>query len=273
MNNHNTTQIKSAIEQVCAARNITCLHAIESGSRAWGFASPDSDYDVRLLYCHELEWYLSLFDNKDTFEFIEEDLLSVPFDIGGWDIKKALTLVYKSNAVIFEWLHSPIVYQQQSELIDKLKVISLDYFKPITIFHHYQGMANTAIIGLDLRTPTKLKKVFYLLRSLLAAKWVITHATPPPVIMTQMFELIDQQTQDEVLQLIALKSSCAESHTLLLSPLLQNAIAQLRLDIESPTFEPLVKPDASALNNLFRQVVFDNQKIDANYNESNDSGN
>lgn len=250
-----TMQIKHAIEQVCHARDITCLHAIESGSRAWGFASPDSDYDVRLIYCHKTDWYLSLFEGKNTFEFIEEDLLTVPFDIGGWDIKKALQLIYKSNAVIFEWLHSPIVYQQESELIDRLKVISLDYFKPITIFHHYQGMAKTATATLDLTAPVKLKKVFYLLRALLAAKWVITHATPPPVIMAQMFELIDHATQVEILQLIEIKSNYNESHTLPLSPLLQDAIAQLWIDIDQPVFTEKPKADATALNNFFRQVL------------------
>ena len=251
-----TTHIKHAIEQVCHARDITCLHAIESGSRAWGFASPDSDYDVRLIYCHKIDWYLSLFDGKDTFEFIEEDLLTVPFDIGGWDIKKALQLIYKSNAVIFEWLHSPIVYQQQSELIDRLKVISLDYFKPITIFHHYQGMAKTATATLDLTAPVKLKKVFYLLRALLAAKWVITHATPPPVIMAQMFELIDHATQVEILQLIEVKSGCNESHTLQLSPLLQAAIATLWLSIDNPIFEKKSKADATSLDEFYRQALY-----------------
>ena len=211
---------------------------------------------MRLLYCHKLDWYLSLFDAKDTFEFIEEDLLIVPFDIGGWDIKKALTLIYKSNAVIFEWLHSPIVYQQQTELIAKLKVISLDYFKPITIFHHYLGMANTASATLDLTAPIKLKKLFYLLRALLAAQWVVTYATPPPVLMSQMFELIDAETQAAILALIEIKSGCNESHTLLVPALLRSAIAELWLAIEQPSFIDKPKADAGPLNEFFRQVLY-----------------
>ncbi len=256
MSNNDTAQIIQAINQVCDAGEITCLHAIESGSRAWGFASPDSDYDVRLLYCHKLDWYLSLFDNKDTFEFIEEDLLTVPFDIGGWDIKKALTLIYKSNAVIFEWLHSPIIYQQHSELIANLKTISLAYFQPISAFYHYRGMATTASATLDLSAPIKLKKLFYLLRALLAAKWVITQATPPPVVMTQMFELVDHDTQLAILQLIEIKSGCNESHTLSLSPLLQSAIAKLWLDIDQPAFIDKPKADAMLLNEFFQQVLY-----------------
>ena len=183
-------------------------------------------------------------------------MLSVPFDIGGWDLKKALTLIYKSNAVIFEWLHSPIVYQQRSKLMDNLKAISLDYFKPITIFHHYQGMAKTASIGLDLTAPIKLKKLFYLLRALLAAKWVITHETPPPVVMSEMFKLINYETQTAIIQLIALKSDCDERYTLQASPLLQNTIAQLWLDIGQPVFIEKPKADATALNEFFRQVLY-----------------
>ena len=128
MQHNDTDHIIHTIQAVCQTQHITCLHAIESGSRAWGFASPDSDYDVRLLYCQAPDQYVSLFDGKDTFEFIQNDLLDVPFDIGGWDIKKALQLLYKSNAVIFEWLHSPIVYEQQTDMMTELQALSTDYF-------------------------------------------------------------------------------------------------------------------------------------------------
>lgn len=248
--------ITQTIEQVCVEQQITCLHAIESGSRAWGFASPDSDYDVRLLYCHAPEWYLSLFAGKDTFEFIQNDLLTVPFDIGGWDIKKALQLIYKSNAVIFEWLHSPIVYRQQTEAMKTLKNISSAYFQPIAVLHHYRGMAKTASAGLDLNTPVKIKKLFYLLRALLAANWIITQQTPPPVVMAEMFELINLEAKREITQLIELKSHCDEGYKLSVSPLLIQTIDGLWQTIESAEFTPLDTPNADSLNEFFRQVVF-----------------
>lgn len=253
--NDDTTLIKSAIHQVCASKQITCIHAIESGSRAWGFASPDSDYDVRLLYVRKPESYLRLFEGKDTFEFIQDDLLEVPFDIGGWDIKKALTLLYKSNAVIFEWLHSPIIYQQLDVIIE-LQTLSMDYFQPIAAYHHYRGMANTANAGLDLSKPIKLKKVFYLLRALLAAKWIVSFASPPPVVMTQMFELLDNDSQTEILQLIKLKSSCDESYIQPLSSVMQTTIAALWASIDNPEFTSHHKSSVEPLNEFYRQVVF-----------------
>lgn len=255
MQNNDTDHIIQAIQQVCQTRHITCLHAIESGSRAWGFASPDSDYDVRLLYCQPSDWYLSLFEGKDTFEFIQNDLLSVPFDIGGWDIKKALQLLYKSNAVVFEWLHSPIVYEQKTDLMAHLQALSIDYFQPITVFHHYLGMAKNASRGLDLNAPVRLKKVFYLLRALLAAKWILTMHTPPPVIMMQMLELVDQKVQTEILTLIDIKRTQNESYIHQLSPIMISAIALLRASIDNPTFAPTMASDIAPLNAFYRSVV------------------
>ncbi len=257
---NNSTVIKQTIDQVCIAKKITCLQAIESGSCAWGFASPDSDYDVRLLYARPPKWYLRLFEDKDTFEFIQNDLLDVPFDIGGWDIKKALQLIYKSNAVVFEWLRSPIVYQQQDIMLE-LQTLSVDYFQPIAAYHHYRGMAKTASADLDLTAPIKLKKFFYLLRALLSAKWIIAFASPPPVIMSQMFELIDHDSQVQILELIKIKSSCNESHIQPLSVLMQNTISELWQSIDNPEFTRQKKPSVEPLNELYRRIIFDQQLI------------
>ena len=256
INHSDAKQINQAIDSVCRSRQITCLYAIESGSRAWGFASPDSDYDVRLLYASTPEYYLRLFESKDTFEFIENDLLDVPFDIGGWDIKKALQLIYKSNAVIFEWLHSPIVYQHK-DIVIELQALSINYFQPIAAYHHYRGMAKTASTDVDLTAPVKLKKFFYLLRSLLAAKWIITFASPPPVIMSQMFELISAESQKEILELIEMKSDHNESHIQLLPVHLQKIISELWINIDNPKFTERKKPNVEPLNKLYQRIIFD----------------
>ena len=255
MQNNDTDHIIHTIQEVCQTEGITCLHAIESGSRAWGFASPDSDYDVRLLYCQAPDQYLSLFDGKDTFEFIQNDLLAVPFDIGGWDIKKALQLLYKSNAVIFEWLYSPIVYEQQTDMMTELQALSIDYFQPITVFHHYRGMAKNASRDLNLHQPIRLKKLFYLLRALLAAKWILKTATPPPVVMTDMLELVDQEVQAEILALIDVKLMQDESYIHKLSPLMISTIATLWDSIDNPSFATSTPSNSTPLNDFYRQVV------------------
>ncbi len=100
-------RVRTALAQVEAERNVRVLFACESGSRAWGFASRDSDYDVRFLYVHQRDWYLSVEDRRDVIEQpIAEDL-----DVSGWELRKALRLLRKSNPPLLEWLKSPVVYR------------------------------------------------------------------------------------------------------------------------------------------------------------------
>ena len=61
--------ILSKIREIEEKENIKVIHAIESGSRAWGFASPDSDYDVRFIYVRNKNFYLSLRENKDFIDW------------------------------------------------------------------------------------------------------------------------------------------------------------------------------------------------------------
>lgn len=100
------SEIMNKLESIEQEHGIKILYAVESGSRGWGFASQDSDYDVRFLYIHPTDWYLSIEERKDHIEYPINDLL----DINGWDIKKAFLLFKKSNPPLLEWLSSPIVY-------------------------------------------------------------------------------------------------------------------------------------------------------------------
>ena len=115
------TKILEKLKAIEREKNIEILFAVESGSRAWGFASPDSDYDIRFVYKHKKDWYLNLWETKDTIEFMtEEDL-----DGSGWDIRKALKLLAKSNASFTGWLFSPIVYRAESSFLEEIPVQSL----------------------------------------------------------------------------------------------------------------------------------------------------
>lgn len=100
--------------------NIRILWAVESGSRAWGFPSPDSDYDVRFVYVRPLEWYLSLNPGRDVVELPIVDEL----DVAGWDLRKALRLLVKANPALLEWLSSPIVYRATAE-VEGLRTLAL----------------------------------------------------------------------------------------------------------------------------------------------------
>jgi len=97
------TAIERHLRSVHDEHHADVLLAIESGSRAWGFPSPDSDYDCRFIYARRTQDYLSLFPARDVIEEPFDRVL----DIGGWDLAKALRLLLKGNAVVVEWLMSP----------------------------------------------------------------------------------------------------------------------------------------------------------------------
>lgn len=252
----NSIQITAIVHQVCTEQHITPLHAIESGSRAWGFASPDSDYDVRLIYRHEPDWYLRLYAGKDTFEFIQNDLFEVPFDIGGWDVRKALQLLYKSNAVIFEWLNSPIVYHSDDKFLYAVKAVQNEFFDPKAIFYHYQGMAKNASSEIELDKPIKLKKWFYLLRALLASIWTIDNACPPPVDFHLMLPLVSETERQEILALIAVKETQDENYRLQLSKSLQDLTVKLWQRCDNPVFPDKKQGDVALLDTIFKTTVF-----------------
>lgn len=125
--------IAQLVEALCEAKNIRCLLAVEAGSLAWGLASPSPDPIVRVLYHHEPSWSLQLFDDKEAFELDCSDQPALSMSVGGYDIKQALRLIYQSNAEVFEWLRSPIIYKQQSVFMIELKQISRPYFQPIFV--------------------------------------------------------------------------------------------------------------------------------------------
>ena len=109
-------KIQTQLRRIEEEENIKILLAVESGSRAWGFASPDSDYDVRFIYIRRMEDYLKLEKVRDVIELPMDDVL----DMNGWDLQKTLRLLYKSNPTLFEWFSSPIVYQE-TEFADKFR--------------------------------------------------------------------------------------------------------------------------------------------------------
>lgn len=249
-------QITHTLHATCHAHAIKPLHSIESGSRAWGFASFDSDFDVRLIYHHTPDWYLQIYDDKDTFEFINHELFDVPFDIGGWDIKKTLIHTHKSNAVIFEWLNSPIIYHSDDEFIKDIKHIQSDFFNPQAVYHHYQGIAKKANGELDISRPIKLKKWCYLIRALLASLWIKEHQTMPPVCMNEMFGLLNPDNIDELNHIIHLKQSHDEKYLYQL-PLSMKIFTQHLWQItQNLNFDKKQKGDAGVLNELFRKIVF-----------------
>ena len=134
------TKILEALRRIEEEEGVRIIYACESGSRAWGFASEDSDYDVRFIYVRPMDWYLSVDDRKDIVEVPVDDNL----DINGWDLRKSLSLLRKSNSVILEWLASPVRYRTHDSYVPLLTELSQRAFLPQSSCRHYLGMARAA---------------------------------------------------------------------------------------------------------------------------------
>lgn len=187
--------------------DVRILYACESGSRAWGFASPDSDYDVRFVYVHKADYYLSIDDLRDVIEVPINDLL----DINGWELRKALRLFRKSNAPIYEWLQSPIVYSADRTFVSEMKALIPTYFSPRAGMHHYISMAKGVFESELCGEMVKLKRYFYALRPVLAAKWIADIKSVPPMDFKSLSVLMPEQISTLVDELLAIKVKVDES--------------------------------------------------------------
>jgi predicted nucleotidyltransferase len=198
----------AALEQ---QHQVKVLFACESGSRGWGFASPDSDYDVRFIYVNRLPWYLTVEPGRDVIE----QPISGELDISGWDLRKALQLLRQSNPTLLEWLRSPIVYQQEADWVARLRTLADEGFSPVRGYHHYVSMAKRNLREHLYGELVRYKKYLYVLRPLLAARWIREGRGVPPMRFAELASqtLTGRPVLDEVNALLAVKMRAGESAT------------------------------------------------------------
>ncbi|MGE8409017.1 MAG: DNA polymerase beta superfamily protein [Pseudomonas sp.] len=189
-------------------QNVRVLYACESGSRAWGFASPDSDYDVRFVYVHEPDWYLRVEEPRDVLEFpLSDDL-----DLCGWELRKALRLLRKSNPTLLEWLDSPLVYRQNQAFSQRLRELALEFASPAAVRAHYLAMARKNYRAYLQGHEVRYKKYFYALRPLLAVRWMDQGLGMPPMVFEDLLAatLDDPAPRAEIDELLHLKRQAGE---------------------------------------------------------------
>lgn len=241
-------ELKNIEEQ----ENVKIIMAIESGSRAWGFASPDSDYDVRFIYIRKPEDYLKLEGARDVIEWKLDEVL----DINGWDLKKALQLLHKSNPAVFEWCASPIVYYQTEEF-EELKKILPAFFSEKKSLFHYWHMAETHYREYLKGEEVRLKKYFYALRPLLAAKWIMDKHTAPPMLFDELVAAeLEPELLPDVERLLEMKKNLPEMergakvHSL--NDYIERALPEIKnfAEAQADTYSPW-----DALNAMFLRMV------------------
>lgn len=198
--------ISDQLQRLEREENVRILYACESGSRAWGFPSQDSDYDVRFVYVREPDWYLSIYDKRDVIERPISDQL----DISGWDLRKALNLYRKSNPPLLEWLQSPIQYAERYTVAEQLRAISPLTFSPKSCMYHYLNMARGNYRTYLQGDRVKIKKYFYVLRPVLACEWIERYGDMPPMAFDALADRLlprDGELWRAVQQLLARKKA------------------------------------------------------------------
>ncbi|GAA0188982.1 nucleotidyltransferase domain-containing protein [Fulvivirga kasyanovii] len=246
------TLIKQKLKAIEKQKGVKVLYACESGSRAWGFPSPDSDYDVRFIYAHDLDWSLSIRKRKDTIDLPVNDLL----DIGGWEVGKALKLLWKSNGPFLEWMQSPIVYHADDSFTSMIKELCPYYFSPIALMHHYQSMAKKYYEACQGQKEVKLKRYFYALRAAMAGKWIREKGSMSPIQLTKMLVLADEPVCRRIYELIDVKSCQSEGYVHPAEPLLNDFLAQTIQDNDLIAASlPSARGDFEKLDRFYRAVV------------------
>ncbi|WP_177766370.1 DNA polymerase beta superfamily protein [Flavobacterium sp. I3-2] len=233
------TIIQNKIKELESEHHIKILFALESGSRAWGFSSTDSDYDVRFIYVRPLNEYLKIDSAEDFFDFpINNEL-----DLNGWDLKKFFKLLYASNATTFEWMQSPIFYQKETFFYYVISDLLPKFYCQQTLMHHYLGLVKKRLDTLNAE-EIKLKNLFYILRSLLSAKYCSVKNVYPPMEFKDLIFLIDdEKISMEIEKLRLIKAEVTESYITSISNELFLYITSL--------FEDLSKIDKTKTKGLF----------------------
>jgi predicted nucleotidyltransferase len=205
-----TDAIHLAIADIEAKHDVRVLFAAESGSRAWGFASPDSDYDVRFIYVHRPDWYVGIGEPRDVIEA----MLPGDLDLSGWDLRKTLRLFLRCNLALNEWLGSPIVYAERGDLARQMRDLLPAAFRAPAGYHHYLSMAQGVFNDHLANDPVRLKKVFYVLRPLLACRWIAAAGTQPPTEFDQLVaaEWVNADEREMIARLLVAKADASEAH-------------------------------------------------------------
>lgn len=242
--------IRAKLKEIEQRENVRILWAAESGSRAWGFASPDSDYDVRFIYVRPREDYLKLERTRDVIELPDDGVL----DINGWDLDKTLRLLYKSNPTLFEWMNSPILYWDR-ELEERFRPLMAEYFSPQRGLYHYLSMAEGNFKSEFTTDKVKVKRYFYVLRPVLACKWILEKGTPPPVLFDTLAESeLEEEMKPYIRHLLDLKKNVPEMKKIPPLPevneYLVNSIRSIRAKLAAMPPEP--EKGWDRLNDWFR---------------------
>lgn len=251
-------QIMDKLATVEHEHAIRILYACESGSRGWGFASPDSDYDVRFIYARPAHDYLRVWPLRDVIE----DVPGPVFDVNGWDLRKALQLLAKGNATLIEWLSSPVVYRQDEMFIKLLRTAAIQVYQPHRGFHHYLHMARGNYREYLQGDLVRSKKYLYVLRPILAAQWSMLRSEAPPMRFETLVAAMVQDTVvlGEIADLLREKRAIGEGELMPRKPHLNKFIESSLGQLAAHT-PPLQQVDFPVLDSVLQDTLLGQLQI------------
>jgi predicted nucleotidyltransferase len=246
--------IKEKLLAIENEHDVKIVYAVESGSRAWGFESADSDYDVRFIYVHPRNWYLNILPQKDVIEYPIVD----EFDYSGWDLRKTLFLLNKSNPALFEWLASPIVYYKDNYFYAVMERLSKEYFSPLASVYHYLHMASGNYQQFLQAKEVKIKKYFYVLRPIMACMWIEKNKETPPMEFEKLLQQIEEkELLDKITELLHKKKSGIEMgiepRIKIINDFIEDALSHF--EKTANTFDPGNKPGRGLLEEGFIKIL------------------
>ena len=247
-------KISAALHAEEESRGVRILYAAESGSRAWGFASPDSDWDVRAIYVHPRDWYLSIAEKQaDTFAAMGPD----DIDLSAWELRKALRLFAKSNIPLLEWLGSPLVYIDRDGFGERLRALVPQFFDPRGAAWHHLSMQHSALADLSPDGSIRIKKLCYALRSALSVRWIVARASMPPVPFPELFAASDlaSDARAAISDILAAKRDASERDLVPLPSVLAGIFAENESLVPSASFPQLDDKPFADLDIVFRKSL------------------
>jgi predicted nucleotidyltransferase len=241
------------LDRIEKEHRVKIILACESGSRAWGFPSRDSDYDVRFLYVNEKDWYLAVAEKRDVIELPIEDEI----DLNGWDLRKALQLLRKSNSPLLEWLSSPIRYRCWGSAVDSIVGLSEKAFMPKSACHHYLSMARNSMSKFQKNGKINIKAYMYALRPILCCEWIVKNLSQPPMHISDLISdlLTNNELKKIITKLIGIKKAHSEDFRIQRSSEIEKYLIDQLAALSKKIPENSPKPKIEEFDEVFREIL------------------
>ncbi|WP_347549939.1 nucleotidyltransferase domain-containing protein [Pseudalkalibacillus hwajinpoensis] len=237
------TDILEILNDIEVQSNVKVLYACEAGSRAFGYETEESDHDVRFIYVHPRDWYLTVFPRGDVLEVKDGNI-----EVHGWDLQKTLQLLAKSNPSLLEWLASPIIYKEEN--IKEIRDLGNRYFSLKALLFHYVKMGQTNLR--EYKKYSNQKFLIYALKSILIGKWVVqTNSMPAHSLKTMLQSLeINNFLRENCVKLLSRE---VIKDSTLLETLLETELFQLENTAHNIQVKSSVNHDE--IDGVFRSIL------------------